>query len=89
MTFHCTHTGCSARFASRSGYMMHMRRHSGHHLYQCPYCQKGVDSTSGIKYHIKSHHTGMLGYHCNRCRQPFENVRRLKAHLEQNSCMQG
>ena len=84
--YKCTHPGCAATFITRSGYLMHIKRHSGVYFYNCPYCQKGMSSTNVVKKHLKAAHTGKLGYHCNRCQEEFLNVHILKSHLQQNVC---
>ena len=84
--YHCTFGGCGACLSTRRGFQMHMKRHLGIYQYQCPYCNKGLSATNDIKYHLRSEHTGMFGIHCNLCRQEFDNVRLLKAHLEANVC---
>ena len=53
----------------------------GIYQYQCPYCNKGINTTNGTKTHIKKYHTGIKGFHCNRCRQEFDSVHQLKVHL--------
>ena len=82
LMYSCTHPGCLARLNNRRAHQLHMRRHQGIYTYTCPYCNKGLDSTTGIKYHLKTHHTGILGYHCNKCRREFQNVHDLKLHLD-------
>ena len=85
--FRCTHPGCRSTFSSRSGFQMHMKRHSGVYLYNCPYCNKGFSATKNIKEHFRMSHTGLFGFHCMRCRQEFQNMQQLKTHLELNNCV--
>ena len=86
MRFHCSHPGCNAMLKTKWSYQQHMKRHSGIYIYQCPYCEKGLNATKDIKHHLKSYHTGLWGFHCNKCQQDMNNVHHLKSHLQENSC---
>ena len=82
----CTHVGCSAVLKTVWSYQQHMRRHAGIYQYNCPYCNKGLNSTTHVKEHLKSQHTGLLGFHCIRCRQEFKHLQLLKTHLMESHC---
>ena len=86
--FDCTHPGCGATFRSKSGYQRHLKRHMGIYQYQCPYCDKGINTPHDIKTHLQHHHTGMLGFHCVHCKGEFETIHLLKTHLQKNTCQQ-
>ena len=84
--FECTHPGCGAKLKYKKGLDVHMRRHAGIHMYNCPYCYKGISSTATLKQHLHTHHTGRKGYHCVTCSLEFQHVNHLKAHLDKADC---
>ena len=63
-----------------------MKRHKGVYLYYCPYCNKGINSTTDTKEHIRVHHTGLNGYHCRKCGKEFQHLSDLKSHIDADSC---
>ena len=74
---------CSESLTTLQGYRYHIQRHSGLYPYYCPYCNKGISCTKDMKTHLKAKHTGVRGFTCMICRQEWQSVHELTAHVQQ------
>jgi stress-induced morphogen len=50
-------------------------------LYECTFCDKKCQSSSHLKYHIRSAHTGERPYKCTLCSMSFLQIVKLKRHI--------
>ena len=72
---------CGATFRRKHNMEVHEAQHSGIYKYHCPYCGKGTSATTNLKLHMKTYHTGILGFVCMLCQKDCGTVHELTRHL--------
>ena len=70
-------TKCNRLF-SASGIRCRMELHTGKFSFYCEICQKGFNSGSCFKSHMRAHQD--LKYHCEYCYKPFMDKQKPKYH---------
>ncbi|XP_059046402.1 zinc finger protein 718-like isoform X2 [Achroia grisella] len=71
---------CSKRFIEKSSLKSHIRCHSEKKTYVCRLCDFSCKYSTGLKSHfIRRHATEKAT--CKQCQRPFENQKKLDAHI--------
>ncbi|XP_066992585.2 zinc finger protein 836 [Anabrus simplex] len=77
---------CSREFFWRSGYIGHLRLHSGERPYKCTLCPKAFTLKGKLNLHMKKHEHDHVIHTCETCGEHFGTLEELTTHEADQCC---